>query len=116
MALAQAKFLTPSQWKIAVTLAITSVFRYSDGLIPWTTSELEALTSLWVEGYRGAWSLPKSDASLFRLSRRYGGRGCPIAHDVWISESMSLISQCLKKPGVVSRLKISSARACPEDV
>ena len=113
VALAQAKFLTPSQREIAVTLAITSVFRYSAGLIPWTTWELEALTSLWVEGYRGAWSLPKSDASLFRLSRRYGGRGCPIAHDVWISESMSLISQCLKKPGVVSRLMIEDLqRAC----
>ena len=112
-ALAKAKFLTPSQREATVTLAITSVFRYSAGLVPWTTSELETLTSLWVEGYRGAWNLPKSDASLFRLSRRYGGRGCPIAHDVWITESMSLISQCLQKPGVVSRLMIEDLqRAC----
>ena len=112
-ALAQAKFLTPSQREVAVTLAITSVFRYSAGLIPWTTTELETLTNVWVEGYRGAWSLPKSDSALFRLSRRYGGRGCPIAHDVWVSESMSLISQCLKKPGTVSRLMIENLqRAC----
>ena len=45
-AMAQAKFLNPSQREAAVTLAITSVFRYSAGLIPWTTSELETLHRL----------------------------------------------------------------------
>ena len=46
VALARAKFLNPSQREVAVTLAIAAVLRYSAGLVPWTTSELEALTSL----------------------------------------------------------------------
>jgi len=36
-----------------------------------------------------------------------------VAHDVWVSESLSLISQCLRTPGTVSRLMIEDLqRAC----
>ena len=100
--LAKADFLTPSQREAAVQLAVVSVFRYTAGLVQWSLSELEELTAEWVRGYRGAWSMPRStDDSLFRVSRNHGGRGCPSALGVWISEATSLISQCLRKPGVV---------------
>lgn len=104
-AVAQATALTPSQRESLVQLAIVPVFRYSAGLVPWTLSELEDLNSEWVRGYRGAWGLPQgTDASLFRLSRSRGGRGCPSALGVWTAEAVSLVTQCLRKAGVIAQL------------
>ena len=75
--------------------------------------DLDDLTKLWVSGYREAWNLPSSDAALFRLSNRHGGRGCPSAHEIWIIETLSLIRQCLAKPGVVASLMTQELqRAC----
>ena len=111
--LSNATFLTPTQRELAVKLAVVSVFRYSAGLVPWTSVELDDLTKLWVSGYREAWNLPSSDAALFRLSNRHGGRGCPSAHEIWIIETLSLIRQCLAKPGVVASLMTQELqRAC----
>ena len=57
--------------------------------------------------------MPKVDTSLFRLSSRHGGRGCPTAHEVWILEAMSLVSQCLHKRGVIEQLMVDDLqRAC----
>ena len=114
MALSNAKFLSPSQRELVVQLSIVSLFRYTAGLVPWTFSELENLTRLWVRGYRGAWGLPNStDDLLFRVSRRYGGRGCLSALGVWMMETTSLIGQCMRKPGVISLLMLDELRrAC----
>jgi hypothetical protein len=46
--LSKATFLTPTQRELAVKLAVVSVFRYSAGLVPWTSVELDDLTKLWV--------------------------------------------------------------------
>jgi hypothetical protein len=112
--LSKAHFLSPSQREMVVQLAIVSVFRYTAGLVPWSLSELEDLTAEWVRGYRGAWGLPKStDDSFFRVSRGFGGRGCPSALSVWISETVSVISQCMRKPGLVAQLMVDELqRAC----
>ena len=57
--------------------------------------------------------MPTVDTSLFRLSPRHGGRGCPTAHEVWILEAMSLISQCLHKRGVIAQLMVDDLQwAC----
>ena len=85
--LSKATFLTPTQRELALKLAIVSVFRYSAGLIPWSFVELDDLT--WVSGYRDAWALPTSDAALFRLSSRHGGRGSPSAYVIWITETLT---------------------------
>ena len=112
--LAKADFLSPSQQELAVQLAVTSIFRYTAGLVPWSLSELEELTAEWVRGYRGAWTLPKStDDSLFRIGRGHGGPGCPSALSVWIIDATSLISQCMRKPGVIAQLMVDDLqRAC----
>ena len=112
-ALAKAKFLSPMIRETAVKLGVVSVFRYSAGLVPWTFVELEELTAKWVAGFRAAWNMPTMDGSLFRLCQRYGGRGCPTAHEVWTTEAMSLISQCLGTGGVVAQLMVADLqRAC----
>ena len=103
----RANFLSPSQRKAVVQLAIVSVFRYTAGLVPWRVSELEELTAISVRGYRGAWGLPRStDDCFFRVSPGQGGRGCPSALSVWIPETVGLISQCVRVPGVVAQLTI----------
>ncbi len=54
-----------------------------------------------------------TDDSLFRVGRNHGGRGCPSALGVWISEATSLISHCLRKPRVVAQLMVDDLqRAC----
>ena len=110
----RANFLSPSQRETVVQLAIVSVFRCTAGLVRWKVSELEELTTMWVRGYRGAWGLPRStDDSFFRVSRGQGGRGCPSALSVWITETVGLTSQCVRVPGVVAQLTIEDLqRAC----
>ena len=57
--------------------------------------------------------MPTVDTFLFRLSPRRGGRGCPTAHEVWILEAMSLISQGLHKRGVIAQLMVDDLQqAC----
>ena len=43
-AVVDAKGLTPTQRELIVLLAVVPLFRYSAGLVPWSTSELEDLT------------------------------------------------------------------------
>ena len=49
-AVVDAKSLTPTQRELIVLLAVVPLFRYSAGLVPWSASELEDLTS---ECFRG---------------------------------------------------------------
>ena len=112
-ALSKAQLLSYGMRETAVKLGVVSVFRYSAGLVPWTSTELDDLTTQWVGGFRGAWHMPTVDTSLFRLSPRHGGRGCPTAHEVWILEAMSLILQCLHKRGVIAQLMVDDLQqAC----
>ena len=110
----RAKFLSPTQRELVVQYAIVPKFQYSAGLVPWTLTELEDLTKVWVRAYRGLWSLPPSaDSSLFRLSPKHGGRGCPSALGVWCIEAASLVTQCLRVPGTISQLMLANLqRAC----
>ena len=112
-ALSNAHLLSHGMRETAVKLGVVSVFRYSAGLVPWTPTELDDLTTQWVGGFRGAWHMSTVDTALFRLSPRHGGRGCPTAHEVWTLEAMSLISQCLHKRGVIAQLMVDDLqRAC----
>ena len=114
--LVQAKTLTSSQREAMVQLVVVSVFRYSAALVPWTTTELDGVSNEWRRAYRGVWNLPRgADSSLICLGRRDGGRGCPTAQSIWISETASLIGQCMRVPGLVARLMIENLqRTCLE--
>lgn len=86
-AIHSARFLPPVLEETVIKVGAVSVFRYSAGLVPWTLSELEHLTGMWTGALRRAWRMPPgSDSALFRLPVRAGGRGCPSALRLWITD------------------------------
>eukprot|EP00961_Rhodomonas_salina_P274835 3712870-Rhodomonas_salina.1 len=81
------------QAAMAVLLGIVSVFRYSaaQAVVPWTPSELDCITQLWVAGMKTAWKLPSSCATgAVLLSRQNGGQQTLVAHDVYLQAMISV--------------------------
>ena len=115
-ALRQDEVLSPSFKEVVLKIGIVSVFRYSAGLVPWTRTELDNITSMWARGCKQAWGLPvSSDGSLMLLSYADGGRECPSAIEVWIRDALDLLDQCLSLPGEISQIaRYHLQRSCQD--
>ena len=101
------QILTPCLKELTFKLGICSVFRYSAGLVPWTTSELNKLHALWLKAYKKSWGSDRGvDDAPFLLPAVEGGRGCPQPEEIWIEEVKTLYEQCLLIPGHISQLAI----------
>ena len=60
---------------------------------------------MWIKGYKQAWTLPGSmDSSPIILDQSDGGRGCPLAANLWIREALDVLEQCISLPGEISRI------------
>ena len=106
-AMAPNQILTRCLKELTFKLGICSVFRYSAGLVPWTTAELDKLHALWLKAYKKSWGSDRwVDDSPFLLPAVEGGRGCPLREEVWIEEVKKLYEQCLFLPGHISQLAI----------
>jgi len=99
--------LWPSMRESMIKIGVTSVFRYSAGVVPWTKQELEAVSRLWIQAYKQGWKLPPgTDATAFILNEDDGGRGCPSAEEMWIRDTLDLLDQCICLPGEISQIVI----------
>jgi len=88
--------VTPQQAELALESGVTSVFRYSAALVPWSTTELTQITRLWTAGMKAAWKFPRSCASaLMTLPKTRGGRQGPDAHEIWLNDSLTLWQTCM---------------------
>jgi len=45
------KVLSPSLKELAIKIGVISVFRYSAGAVPWTRTELDKITDMWIGAY-----------------------------------------------------------------
>ncbi len=43
--------LPPRLKELTLTIGVTSIFCYSAGVVPWTRSELEVITKMWIRAY-----------------------------------------------------------------
>ena len=76
--------LSPSLKELAIKVGIISVFRYSAGLVPWSRSELNNISTMWSTGHKQAWhkkAARSADATPMilnddlRYSDNWGGLG-----------------------------------------
>lgn len=105
MALAEDRTLSRKEKEVIIKTAICTVFSYSAGFVDWTSTELESITRMWIKGYKQAWTLPSSmDSSPIILDQSDGGRGCPLATNLWIREALDVLEQCISLPGEISRI------------
>ena len=106
-ALKQDTVLSPSEKELVIKIGIVTVFRYSSGLVPWTRTELEGITNMWIRGYKQAWTQSRSsDSSPMSLCRRDGGRECPSAIEVWTRDVLDLLDQCISLPGEIASIAL----------
>ncbi len=115
-ALRECDVLPPSFKEFTMKIGVVSKFRYSAGLVPWSKTELNNITKLWIRAYKQAWTLPSaSDGSPMILSKQHGGRNCPHATKVWIRAAIDVLDQCISLPGEISMITMSSLqRLCTE--
>jgi hypothetical protein len=91
-ALRECEVLPPSFKETTIKIGVVSKFRYSAGLVPWSKTELNDITKLWIRAYKQAWTLPSaSDGSPMILSKKNGGRNCPDATEVWIRAAIDVL-------------------------
>ena len=82
--------IRPEQGELALQSGISSVFRYSAGIVPWTTTELEKLTRLWAGGLKTAWRFtPGMTNSVPGLPRAEAGRQAPNAHEIYLHATIT---------------------------
>ena len=97
------QWLTPTLKEVAVQIGIIPFFRYSAGVVPWSKTELEYITTLWLAAYKEACTLPRNmDSTPFTVDREHGGRECPSATEVWIRAVLDTLDQCLSLPGEIA--------------
>ena len=99
--------LSPSLKELAIKIGVTSVFRYSAGVVPWLQSELDTISKMWIRGYKSAWfksGARSMDSSPIVLDLVDGGRGCPAAPEVWMHEVLATLDQCLTLPGEIAQI------------
>ena len=105
MALAEDRNISQKEKEVIIKTAICTVFSYSAGFVDWTNTELDSITRMWIKGYKQAWTLPGSmDSSPIILDQPDGGRGCPLAANLWIREALDVLEQCISLPGEISRI------------
>ena len=92
-ALRMDRVLSPTLKELAIKIGVVPVFRYSAGVVPWTKTELEQISKLWLSAFKHAWTFSaKLDDSPMSLDRNDGGRECPSATDEWTRAWLSSIS------------------------
>jgi len=77
------------------------VFRYSAGAVPWTRTELDEMTDMWIRAYKQALFKAAArgmDSSPFVLDKYAGGRQCPSDIEVWMREVLDTLDQCMTTP------------------
>jgi hypothetical protein len=97
-----------------VKIGIAPVFQYSAGLVPWSDTELEQITSLWAAGCRAAWGFPMAlDSAAMRLTRKMAGKASPSARVLWMKDVESLLAQCTSTPGLIAEIvALEVSRTC----
>jgi hypothetical protein len=104
-ALREDQWLTPTLKELAVKIGIVPFFRYSAGVVPWSKTELEHITTMWLTAYKQAWTLPRSmDSTPIEVDKEHGGRECPSAIEVWIRAVLDTLDQCLSLPGEIANI------------
>ena len=99
--------------ELAVQVGVTSVFRYSAGVVPWTGTELDRITNMWIRAYKQAWfkkGARSMDSSPIILARKDGGRACPSAHEICMHEVLATLDQCMTLPGEISCIVLHHLR------
>jgi hypothetical protein len=116
--LAVDKVLSPSLKELLLTTGITSVFRYSAGLVPWTRAELLSINQLWLTAYKRIWHGTAArgiDGTPLLLDEKHGGRSCPSAVDVWTRDALGVLEQCLLVPGEISQIVLHQLKQTCHD-
>jgi hypothetical protein len=101
------EMLTPPLKEASVKIVVVPIFRYSAGVVPWSKTELDQISTLWMAAYKpeNAWNLPCSmDSTPIILDQEHGGRACPSATEVWIRAGLDALDQCISLPGEISRI------------
>jgi len=97
--------------ELAVQVGVTSFFRYSAGVVPWTSTELDHITNMWIRAYKQAWfrkGARSMDSSPIVLARNDGGRACPSAQEICMHEVLATLDQCMTLPGEISCIVLHS--------
>ena len=105
--LKQDEVLSSPLKELAVQVGVTSVFRYSAGIVPWTNTELDSITNMWIRAYKQAWfkkGARSMDSSPIILDRKDGGRSCPSAPEICMHEVLATLDQCMTLPGEISQI------------
>jgi len=105
--------LPPPLKELAITIGITSIFRYSAGLVPWTKSELEVITETWIRAYKQIWFKAAGrsmDSSPMVLCYNDGCRECPSAIEIYVREGLDTLDQCMTLPGEIAQFVFSRLR------
>jgi hypothetical protein len=98
--------LPPTLKELAIKIGVISVFLYSAGVVPWTRSELDKITDMWIGAYKVAWFKAAArgmDSSPFVLDKNAGGRQCPSALEVWMRDVLDTLDQCMTLPCEVAQ-------------
>jgi hypothetical protein len=48
--------LSPVPKELAIKIGVVPVFRYSAGVVPWTKTELEQISQMWLAAFKQAWT------------------------------------------------------------
>jgi hypothetical protein len=99
------RVLSPVLRELGIKLGVVPVFRYSAGVVPWSKTELEQISKLWILAYKQAWSFSSNmDGSPIVLNRHDGGRECPSAVEEYTRAVLDLWDKCISLPGEISRI------------
>ena len=83
--IAKCRVLSLLLHETVLQIGVTSMFSFSAALTTWSWRELEEITSLWVQGFKSAWKLPRSsDDTPLRVRSEEGGRAAPDATTIYL--------------------------------
>ena len=105
--------LPPPLKELTITIGVTSIFRYSAGVVPWTRSELEVITNMWIRAYKYVWFKAAGrsmDSSPIVLCHDDGGRDCPSACEIYVREGLDTLDQCMTLPGEIAQFILCRLR------
>jgi len=105
--------LPPPLKELTITIGVTSIFRYSAGVVPWTKSEMEVITKMWIRAYKYVWFKAAGrsmDSSPIVLCHDDGGRDCPSACEIYVREGLDTLDQCMTLPGEIAQFILCRLR------
>jgi ribonuclease HI len=105
---------TVGQMTQVINSVVTSRFRYSAAMVPWSDRQLDQLHGLWIRLQKGAWRLPCSyPGALFKFPEERGGM--PVAHPkVYLLQALVLhIEQlALQDDDILKCARVQYQRLC----